>query len=206
MISTPSSGRCAFRRLILVPALTLVSVFFARAAAEQLPPSDRDTYVVYAALFAEFGASVVDRRPLVIRSDTRTRFNLRCLPTGRPIAGEWKPAMDDFLDRNASQRFLNQSLLVVKVPFEIAAWSEIMSGEDTYDGWKNFRARWPKAEGYYDVTAVGFDRGRMRAIVYVGFHSGPGRGEGRYHFLEKKGDWAEVLLDGVDACQGLPFY
>ena len=114
--------------------------------------------------------------------------------------------MDDFLGQNASQRFLNQSLLVVKVPFEIVAWSEIMTGEDTYDGWKNFRARWPKAEGYYDVTLVGFDPDRTRAVVYVGFHSGAGRGEGRYHFMEKTGDWAEVVLDGVDACRGLPFY
>lgn len=76
-----------------------------------------------------------------------------------------------------------------------------MTGEDPYDGWKNFRARWPKAEGYYDVTAVCFHPARTRAIVYVGFHSGAGRGEGRYHFMEKIGGWGEVVLDGVDACQ-----
>ena len=194
------------RRRVLLPALTLASVLFAGGAAQQPPLSDRDTYAVYAALFAKSGASSVERRPLVIRSDTRTRFNISCLPSGRAIAGDWKPAMDDFLRQTASQRFLNQSLLVVEVPFEIAAWSEIMTGEDTGDGWKNFRARWPKAEGYYDVTAVGFDPARTRAIVYIGFHSGAGRGEGRYHFIEKIGGWSEVVLDGVDACQGLPFY
>jgi hypothetical protein len=194
------------RRLILLPTLTLVSVLFAGVAAQQSPLSDRDTYAVYATFFANSGASSVERRPLVIRSDTRTRGNISCLPSGRPIAGEWKLSMDDFLRQSASQRFLNQSLLIVDVPFEIVAWSEIMTGEDTYDGWMNFRARWPKAEGYYDVTAVGFDPGRTRAIVYVGFHSGAGRGEGRYHFMEKIGGWSEVVLDGVDACQGLPFY
>ena len=173
------------RRLILVPALTLVSVLVAHGAAQQPTPSDRDTYAVYAALFAKSAASSVERRPLVIRSDTRTRSGISCLPSGRPIAGEWKPAMDDFLSQNAAQRFLEPSLLVVQVPFEIVAWTEIMTGEDTYDGWKHFRARWPKAEGYYDVTAVGFNPARTRAIVYVGFHSGAGRGEGRYHFMEK---------------------
>ena len=194
------------RRLILLPALTLVSVLLARGAAQQSPLSDRDTYAVYAALLAKSGASSVDRRPLVIRSDTRTRSNISCLPSGRPLAGEWKPVMDDFLSQNASQRFLDQSLLVVQVPFEIVAWTEIMTGEDTYDAWKHFRARWPKAEGYYDVTAVGFNPARTRAIVYVGFHRGAGRGEGRYHFMEKTGEWGEVVLDGVNACQGLPFY
>lgn len=193
-------------RFIVLPALTLVSVLLAGGAAHQSPLSDRDTYAVYTALFAKAGASLVERRPLVIRSDTRTRGNISCLPSGRLIAGEWKPAMDDFLRQNSSQRFLNGSLLVVEVPFEIVAWPEIMTGEDTYDGWKNFRARWPKAEGYYDVTAVGFDPARTRAIVYVGFHSGAGRGEGRYYFLENIGGWDEVVLDGVNVCQGLPFY
>jgi hypothetical protein len=133
---------------------------------------------------------------------------MACLPSGPPIENEWKVVMDNFLQQSASAHLLDarQLLAHLPLPFEIAGWSEIKSGEDTYDGWRNFRARWPKADGYYDVSAVAFNPARNRAIVYIGHHTGIGSGQGQYHFLERAGDWTEITPTAVSVCRGLPFY
>ena len=81
--------------------------------------------------------------------------------------------MDDFLRRNASQRTLEARQLLLDVPFELVSVSEIYSGEDTFDAWRNFKKRWPNAGGFFDVSAVGFDGTRTRAIVYMGYRTGP---------------------------------
>jgi hypothetical protein len=43
-----------------------------------------------------------------------------------------------------------------------------------------------------EVSAVGFDRTKTRALVHVGGHGAADCGGGRYHFLEKVGGrWVE---------------
>jgi len=189
---------------VLAPCCTLGVAMIIGSAWAQSSLTDTEAYRVYASVFLRFAESALDRRPLVIRSDTRPRTQMACFPSGKPIENEWKIVMDDFLRQNASAHVINERQLLLAVPFEIVGWSEIKSGEDTYDGWRNFKARWPKADGYYDVSAVGFDPPRNRAIVHIGRHTGAG-GEGQYHFLEKVGDWTEITPREVNVCKG-PFY
>ena len=190
---------------VLAPCCTLCVALILGNAWAQPSLTDTEAYRVYASVFLRFGESAPDRRPLVIRSDTRPRTRMACFPSGRPIEHEWKGVMDDFLQSNASAHALDERQLLLAVPFEIVGWSDIKSGEDWGDGWRNFTARWPKAGGYYDISAVGFDPARTRAIVYVGLHTGAA-GEGQYHFLEKAGDWTEITPRQVNVCKGSPFY
>ena len=190
---------------ILASCSTLcVVLIFGNAWAQPLL-TDNEAYRVYGSVFGRLAESTPDRRPLVIRSHTRPRAQMACLPTGGPIENEWKVVMDDFLQQNASAHVLDARRLLLTVPFEIVPWSVIKSGEDWGDAWDNFATRWPKAGGYYDISAVGFDPARTRAIVYVGLHTGA-TGEGQYHFLEKAGDWAQITPGQVNVCKGHPFY
>jgi hypothetical protein len=190
---------------VLTPWFALCVAVSVGHAWAQPSQTDTEAYRVYASVLLRFGESALDQRPLVIRSDTRLRTQMSCFPSGKPIENDWKLVMDDFLRQNASKHVLDARHLSLSLSFEIVGWSEIRSGEDTYDGWRNFKARWPKADGYYDVSAVGFDPARNRAIVYIGRHTGAG-GEGQYHLLEKLGDWTEITPPEVHVCKGPPFY
>jgi hypothetical protein len=168
-------------------------------------PIEPEAYRVYESVLRRFADLKPDRRPLVILSNTRSLSQMGCFPSGTAIENEWKPVMDNFRRRSADNHRLDEQKLLLEVPFELVRWGEIMSGEDFGDASKNFMTRWPKAGGFYDFSAVGFDPAQTRAIVYLGRRT-LSVGEGQYHFLEKVADWTEVTLRGVNVCKGQPFY
>ena len=53
-------------------------------------------------------------------------------------------------------------------------------------GWKPFYDKWPDSGGFVRVSAVGFDRTKTRALVYIDHSCGALCGGGTHHLLEKK--------------------
>ncbi len=62
-------------------------------------------------------------------------------------------------------------------------------------------ARYPGSGGYLQVSAVGFDAAKIRAMVYMGHHCGGLCGGGAFHLMTKvNGQWREADVDGVSNC------
>ncbi len=58
------------------------------------------------------------------------------------------------------------------------------------NGWQEFYTRFPRAKGLITLSRIGYDRGRMHALVEVGSQSAPLAGVGEFLLLEKvDGTW-----------------
>jgi len=53
--------------------------------------------------------------------------------------------------------------------------------------WTAFNRRYPRAGGFIQMSAVGFDAAKRHAVLYEGHSCGGARGEGHYHFFEQRG-------------------
>ena len=65
-------------------------------------------------------------------------------------------------------------------------------------GWKPFYDRYPDSSGYLQMSAVGFNGARTRALVYMGHQCNNLCGGGSYHLMDKvKGAWLPATVSGV---------
>jgi hypothetical protein len=67
--------------------------------------------------------------------------------------------------------------------------------------WWDFYARYPNSGGFIEVSAVGFDSTKTRAMVYVAHHCGGLCGGGTHHLMEKTdGQWGEAFIKDLTNC------
>ncbi|MBI3662203.1 MAG: hypothetical protein HY234_04020 [Acidobacteria bacterium] len=114
------------------------------------------------------------------------------------IPKEFQAAAGDFRNK-AKTRFLLQEKFSSRLRLALVGRPHV----DTSDA-----ARPPRTEkemrdrltgGTYDVSAVGFDETKTRAIVYVNYVCGGLCGGGGFHLLEKgRNGWREA--DGIAKC------
>jgi hypothetical protein len=161
---------------------------------------DRESYAVYAAVIPQEGPARHAWR-IVLRQETVTNWG--CVPQGRPLQEEWKPVMDDFVLRN-----LRPSVLLagfdIGVQYLLVPTAEINAAfKDLEDGdWRIFHAQYPESGGFIEVSAVGFDPNKTRALVYVAHHCGGLCGGGTHHFLRKyDGHWLPARVPDLQNCQ-----
>ena len=190
-------------RSLTVPIVCAVTL---STAAGQIPSSataieDPEAYAVYASLL---GAEVADTgqevRRVVIQRETVT--NTECTISGGALETDWKPVVDDFRIQNAGIRFVLPDR-DLRLPYLVVTRKEIRSSfVKGPAGWPDFYKRYPGSAGYVEVSAVGFNRPRTRAMVYMAHHCGGLCGGGSYHLLEKvNGAWREAKVPGVSSCE-----
>ena len=178
------------------------------AAHEQTAPKpvdDVDAYAVYAALLpGEWPVRVAKAKSLVIKEETSTYD--QCVPSGRPMETDWKEILDDYRKQNATPRTVlpGRPLAIPYIVMPLAQFKSVMTwnpAEPSVVGWMLWYRKYPDSGGYIHVSAVGFDRTRRRALLYMGHSCNDLCGGGTYHFLQKTGDdWAEVRPSGVQNC------
>ena len=165
---------------------------------------DPEAYRVYEAVFRRERAVRAPRvSRIVVRAETVR--NDACGVSGPAIEGEWKPVVESFRRENATPRALLPGfplqppyVLVTSVELESLAGKPRASDE----WWKAFYDAYPDSGGYFQVSAVGFDQGRTRAMVYVAHACGSLCGSGQHHLLEQvDGAWREALPEGLTRCQ-----
>jgi hypothetical protein len=181
------------RCLIAAVAWTVFSV----GNAAQAPITDSDAYAVYAALLPnEWPIRVAKATRPVLRRETVT--NWTCMASGTVLQTDWKPVVDSFRRENATPRVLLPGFLL-DPPYMLVSSADIKSALPSFD-WRPFYRLYPDSGGYMEVSAVGFDEGKTRAMVYVAHHCGGLCGGGSHHFLEKRdGRWRSARLD-VSVC------
>lgn len=180
----------------------------ARPAAQEpgaAKPLDESSYAIYAALLPEqWPVKDAKARSLVLREETTTYS--QCEPSGPPVQGEWRDVLEAYRRENAQPRkvLAGRDLGLPYVVLALADFKTIMTwnpADPSVLGWNLFYRRYPDSGGYINVSAVGFDESRRRALVYMGHWCNNLCGSGTYYLLERTNDkWRQVRPDGLRNC------
>lgn len=168
------------------------------------PINDPEAYAVYASLLPnEWTVRAARAKTLVFQQKAGT--NWQCMPSGKPLEVEWRPVLESFKAENASARSVRAGF-PLGVPYAVVPLADIKSAfrdvpNDPMFGWGGFYKRYPESGGIMTVSAVGFDRAKQRAMVYMAHSCGSLCGGGRHHLLEKAaGSWREAKVSGLSNC------
>ena len=174
------------------------------AKSDAVTISDPEAYAVYASLLPDHWLIAHGHaKSLVFQRETSTRST--CDPIGETANEVWRPVVEAFQSANAETRAVRAGEHL-GVPYVVIPTREIRAifeYSDTAWVWIDFLARFPGSRGYIEVSAVGFDEHKNRAMVYLAHYCGFLCGGGGYYYLEKsEGRWQKVMrgLGGVPFC------
>jgi hypothetical protein len=194
----------AIRTVVRLMAAATLSIFPIHVVTQTVSVTtvdDPEAYAVYASLFAQ-GATVPMRygSSLVIQQETVTNWG--CLPSGRQFEAEWRSVVDNLKRENNGVRTLrpNQSL---GLPYTLVGSADLRRIIRPPDySWAEFRRKYPESGGYVQLSAVGFNDAKTRAIVYAAQSCGPECARGSHHVLEKAdGSWRDAHVPGLIQCE-----
>ena len=157
---------------------------------------DYDAYQIYVLLLPQAEAS--EKHSLVIEEQTSAKLQQ---PDGFPsgpeacvdasVAGDFQEAIADY-NRVNQQRWLLQRDFQIERPYVIAS-SDALKGFSKADWWGDFYKHYPNSGGFQEMSAVGFNKERTRAIVYSGASCGKLCGDWSFHLFKKvEGAWKQV--------------
>jgi hypothetical protein len=169
------------------------------------PLDDPEAYAVYSSLLPqEWLVRVAHAKVLVFQSETTT-YN-ECLPKGKGLEGDWQRVVESYRAENTAPRLLVPGKNLV-MPYRVVPRAQIEAAfqrpqpNDMSFGWTGFHTHYPDAHGYMQLSAVGFNHSKTRALVYVSHHCGGLCGSGRHYLLEKVGGaWRRAELQDVTDC------
>jgi hypothetical protein len=164
------------------------------------PIDDRESYAVYSALLPDSAMRGMGRRMIVIQAETATGHR-GCWPSGGAVETEWRTALEQLRAENAHARTVLPGF-ALSVPYVVLPTADIQAiFNPLLDGWTHFYNRYPDSAGYLQLSAVGFDADRVKAIVYMGHSYNFFGGQFSYHLLRRvDGLWQETRVPGVDLC------
>jgi hypothetical protein len=166
-------------RLVLTFAVLLTT----RSYAYQSPvpqvagaAEEQDSYEIYSMLLRTEVGPEWKITSWAITQQTQTfpsigsRHSVRqCLNVSRDQEAIYLPLIEDYVAKNNTKQTLERK-------FDLPEYSLVDIGRT--------------ASIVFEVSAIGFNRDRTRALVYVGHHCGSLCGGGAYHLLVKKeGKW-----------------
>jgi len=191
---------------IAVAVVVCARVLHGNQDSRASPVDDPEAYAAYASLLPnEWTIRVGKAKTLVIQEETATRWD--CMPSGEAMQTTWKPVVDAYRAANAAPHKLlaNQEL---GIPYQVVPGKAIALSFDRLipnggsDGWSGFYRKYPDSGGYVEMSAVGFDSAKVRAMVYIGHSCGGLCGGGTHHLLEKvEGVWRAAKIPGLMQCQ-----
>ena len=169
-------------RVLMAIVLAGTSLAWPGALAGQepspLPVDDPEAYRVYASLLQTGWPVWPDKaKVLVIQQETTTTLPCFARSLETSLADRfttWKPVLDAY-------RAANQTVRTV------------LPGQELGFPYKVVKAREIASVGYIQVSAVGFDAARTRAMVHMAYLCGGLCGSGNLHLLEKvNGGWRQA--------------
>jgi len=188
------------RCLVALAVSSAAVVPAGQISASQTVIEDPEAYAVYASLVAS-GVPVTSGKVKQLAIQRETVTNNECTLSGAALETDWKPVVDDFKRQNAHVRFVMPDR-DLRVPYVVVPRKDIMAFFTKGGGnWPEFHRRYPDSGGYIEVSAVGFDPSKTRAMVYVAHHCGGLCGGGSHHLMERiDGGWRDANVPGISAC------
>lgn len=163
--------------------------------------TNREAYKVYAALLpGNWSFGKPPAKYLVMQQETDTGFDRGCSPN---LHGSWADVLNDYRHENRTPRLLS-SRIPIEIPYSLAPpveMTDIFSVPVTspLEAWNRFYSRYPGSDGFIAFSAVGFNRDKTKALVYVARRWGSTCGEGGYEFLVKRdGKWVKADINAPD--------
>ncbi len=167
---------------------------------------DEEAYKVYAEVLPKGWVwTVAKATGLVIQQET-TRYpneplDRTCIKLDEQSKKDWQEVIDNYLLNNQTPRVLLPKIPIEK-PYELVPRSRLLfplgSGNQRDEYWIKITKRVGNYGGILSLSAVGFNRTRDRAIVYMGHHCGGLCGGGTHYFLEKiDGKWNPGKVSGM---------
>lgn len=193
---------------VFIPcALVLSALIHAEPSAnsvEELQPYlDSEAYEVYAArLPDEWPWAEARAKQLVIQQETtvfpKIGSDTECLPGGDEFPESWKEVLADYKKQNERTRVLARGFVIEK-PYYLIPKQELADlFKKDGPGWNGFYTRYPDSGGVMQLSVVGFNRERTKAMLYMGHSCGWLCGGGGYSFVQKKdGEWVRAMVKGV---------
>jgi hypothetical protein len=193
---------------VIIPgALVLCALMHARPSAnstqEPQPYLDAEAYEVYAVrLPDQWPWAEAHAKQLVIQQETavfpKLGTDTECLPGGDDFPESWKEVLRDYKKQNEATRVLVRGFVIEKSYNLIPKQEFADLFKKDGPGWSGFYSRYPDSGGIIQLSAVGFNRERTKAMLYVGHSCGWLCGGGGYAFVQKKdGKWVRAIVKGV---------
>jgi hypothetical protein len=166
-----------------------------RPAETPKPYDDGEAYEIYSAIIpSEWPSSVAKAKTLVIRRETRG-YQMCLNPEGES-QGRLAPAISDYVKRNEKPMLLQNSFSL-DLPYHLLTADELKTIFDA-GSWKEFYKQYPDSGGVIELSAVGFNKDKTVAVVYMGHSCGGLCGGGGFHVLQKKdGKWVPLAWKGM---------
>lgn len=172
----------------------LLVVYMAMSDLSAQPQATNEEYAVYSALIGQ--KYVKDKvRVAVIRDQTLvdTGDSVRIAGNFRRLMQQLSPmeaTLDDYKENNKTSHRLDRKFDLA-VPYVLLTERENNEiFRKGWDGWKRFYDKYQGSFGEVSVSALGFNRERNQALVYVGHACGSLCASGQYVLLVKtEGAW-----------------
>jgi len=184
-------------RLLAVTLLLALNGCHSNLISRFKPASyDDAAYQVYSGLFSEKDTGITPGQLTIIQQETIPGSRIAakdvssCFPSDWSFRREYGSALADYNKQNKTPRELVRRFAIAS-PYQLVPERETISDSSGANPSDRFLERYPKSDGYIAVSAVGFNRGRTRAIVFAAHYGIFGDVE-RYYALEKRGErWTE---------------
>ena len=143
--------------------------------APTLPSDEReDSYAIYSLLLRREGPEQINASARAIVSQTQRGRLPMCIRPAKDQESVYIPLAEEFERRNRIQYTLESR-------FDLPLYTLIPRGTIS-----TFLESHPRSVVVLEVSAIGYNEDRSRALVYVGHYCGPLCGGGTYHLLAKK--------------------
>lgn len=182
-------------RFVLVAALMTFAISSGVVAQQSSDYKDADAFAVYSAFFKDMKVTT----GLLVRSETKDLEKQHCLLEAQPgMEDAVNPVIKSYREENKFPRSLTGKL-DEDLKYEVispAVYDETSSPED----WDRFHLSRPNSRGMWELSAVGFNPERTKAVVYAGYWCGPVCGNGDYYLFEKKQEKWSRMSARVSKC------
>jgi hypothetical protein len=179
-------------RSLLAACLCWSAIAFGQTSMDAETYDVKDAYRIYGLLLPHEESYGFAKGTLTIQEETVSNQDVTepCVTPQKAI--RFKDAIADYNRLNRKKQWLLRRQFAIEKSYEVVSSDAI--GVLLQDGgWDSFYNRYPDSGGYIIMSAVGFNKERTRAIVYMGSSCGVLCGSWRFHLLEKiDGDWKEV--------------
>lgn len=152
-----------------------------------------DAYQIYSQLIPYQESYGFAKGTLIIQEQTVTNADVAGACLSPEVARQFKSAISDYR-RSQRKRWLLKRLFQIEKPYEIVNEQTLglLRGHGP-EPWHAYYEHYPRSGGWIFMSAVGFNRNKTLAIVYIGSICGGLCGQAQFHLLEKvKGQWKEL--------------
>lgn len=175
---------------------------------EQIGLSDEE-YKVWSEIWCSLDAYLDDTTLKVIQAETlpmtislekERNFipKIRDYYAKAKLADATNDLIKDFNAKNDKSYLLERKFVGCKnyVLVTKADISNIFKNSD--DGWKEFKAKYPKSYGYSRLSRIGLSPDKKQAVIYLQYSCGFLCGSGDYYFFVKEGGkWLEKIKQNI---------